>query len=325
MVAFMLVSMFLSSTTSLGLPHSLQLGRELSQGQAVVVNPGLGLLKLKAETKTEQDPCTCYVLPCPCASLGAMGPDPDDEDLFYGVPAVTEQDIQEASTRAFVSEVIQDEDQRIAHLAAAAAEEAADTAEREQAARDEAERRRVEIQEEQGNATFAMAHRLGNATLDILTEVAQRAMEVGRQVQATEDQEAIAAAWEARAEDIRQLANDARREAASDEQQAEAMREAAAEFGSNVSSTSVEAEVARAHANEMRARADELQQAAIVATEEAVRADREHRRAISSATENLHDVAMSRVEGALRTQDMLSAAMGAPAPFAAGVASGLQR
>lgn len=325
MVALVIVSMFLSSTTSLGLPHSLQLGRELGQGQAVAVNPGLGLLKVKAKTETDQNPCTCYVSPCPCASLGEIGPDPEDEDLFYGVPAVTEQDLQDASTRAFVSEVIQDEDRRLAQLAAAAAEEAADTAEREQAARDEAERRREEIQEEHSDATLAVAHRLGNATLDILTEVAQRAMEFGRQVQATEDQEAIATAWEERAADIRRLADEASREAASDEQRAEAMRVAADEFGSTVSSTSAEAAAARAHADEARAHADESQQAAIVARQEADRAAAAHADAISSATGNVHDVAMSRVEGALRTQDMLSDAMGAPAPFVAGVASGLQR
>lgn len=325
MVALLIVSMLLSFTASLGLPHSLQLGRELGQGQAVSVNPGLGLLKVKTKTKSGQNPCTCSVSPCPCATLGETGPDPEDEDLFYGVQAMTEQDFQEASTRAFVSEVIQDEDRRIAQFAAVAAEEAAETAEREQAALDEAERRREEIQHEQGNATLAVAHRLGNATLDILTAVAERAMEVGRQEQATEDQEAIAAAWEARAEDIRRLADDASREAAVDEQRAEAMRVAAAEFGSNVSSTSAEAAAARAHANEVRAHAEELQQAAVVATEEAELAAEAHGYAIGNATENLHGVAMSRVEGALRTQDMLSAAIGAPAPFAAGVVNGLQR
>lgn len=325
MVALTIVSLLLSSTPSLSLPHVLQLERELGQGQAVTVNPGLGLLKVKAKAKTEQDPCTCYVSPCPCASLGELGPDPEDEDLFYGVPSITEQDLQDASTRAFVSEVLRDEDRRISQLAAAAAEEAAERVEREQIARDEAERRRIEISYEHGNATLAVAHQLGNATLDILTEVVQRAMAVGRQVQATEDQEAIAAAWEARAEDVRRLADEASREAAIDEQRAEAMRVAAADFGSNVSSTAADAAAAMAHAGEVRARADELHQAATVALEEADFAAEAHADAVSSAAENLHGVAMSRVEGALRAQDMVSTAMGAPASFVAGVAEGLQR
>merc|ERR1719223_442587 len=98
------------------------------------------------------------------------------KNFFYGVPSVTEQDLQDASTRAFVSEVIRDEDRRISQLAATAAEEAIERMEHEQAALAEAERRRIEIQEEHGNATLAVAHQLGNATLDILTEVAQAAM-----------------------------------------------------------------------------------------------------------------------------------------------------
>jgi len=245
--------------------------------------------------------------------------------FFYGVPSITEQDLQDASTRAFVSEVIKDEDRRISQLAAAAAEVAAEREEREQTAREEAERRRIEISYEHGNATLAVAHQLGNATLDILAGVAQRAMQVGRQVQATEDQEAIAAAWEARAEDIRQLADEASLAAAIDEQRAESMRVAAAEFGSNVSSTVAEAAAATAHAGEARARADELQQETIVAVEEAELAVEAHADAVMSAAENLHGVAMSRVEGALRTQDMLSTAIGAPASFVAGVAAGVQQ
>lgn len=325
MVALIIVSLFISSTPSMGLPHALQLGRELGQGQAVAVNPGLGLLKVKATAKAEQNPCTCYVSPCDCASLPEMGPDPDDEALFYGVPNITEQDLQDASTRAFVAEIIRDEDRRISELAAAAALEAAERDELEQAAHAAAESRRVEIQDEYGNATLDMAHELGNATLDIITRVAQAAMEVGRQVQATEDQEAIAAAWQVRAEDIRRLANEASHEAAIDEQRAEAMRVAAADFESNVSGTAAEAAAAAANAVEVRAHADELQQAAAAATQEANLAAEAHQAAINSAVENLHDVAMSRVEGALRTQDMLSAAMEAPAPFVAGVAEGLQR
>lgn len=321
MVALVIVSLLLQSTTSLGLPHALHLDRELGQGQAVVANQGLGLLKVKAKANTEQEPC----IVSPCAALGEGGPDPEDEDLFYGVRNMTEEDFHDAQTSAFVREIVQDEDRRLSVLAAEAAEAAAEEAEREQSARDEADRLREEIQEQQRNATFAVAHQLGNATLQILTDVAQRAMEVGRQVQATEDQEAIAAAWEARAEDVRQLADDASREAAGDEQLAEAMRVAAAEFGSEVGSTAADAAAARAHADQVRAHADELQQAAVAATEEAASAAEAHADVISSAAENLHDVAMSRVEGALRTQDMLSAAMGAPAPFVAGIANGLQQ
>jgi len=324
MVALIIVSLFLSSTPSLGLPHAMQFGRELGQGQAVAVNQGLGLLKVKGKAETGQSPCTCSVSPCPCASLGELGPDPEDEDLFYGVPSITEQDLQDASTRAFVRAVIQDEDRRLAHLAVTAAEEAVETAEREQATREEAERRREEIQAHQRNATLAMAHELGNATLDILSEVAQRAMLVGRQMQATEDQEAIAVAWETRAQDIRRMADDASREADVDEQRAEAMRAAVAEFGSNVSSSEAEAAADSAHADQLRVHADELQQAASVAVEEADLAAQAHARAVSSVAQDVHDVAMSRVEGALRTQDMLSAAMGAPEPFLAGVANGLQ-
>jgi len=324
MVALVIVSVFLSASTSLSLPHSMQLGRELGQGQAVTVNPGLGLLKVKDQTKTQQNPCTCQlVLPCPC--LGEIGPDPEDEALYYGVQAVTEQDLQEAATAAFVSAVIQDEDRRIAQLAAVAAEEAAAAAERERAAQDAARRSRVEIQAEHDNATSAIAHQLGNATLDILTEVAQRAMAVGRQLQAVEDQEAIAAAWTERARDSRQLANDASREVADDGQRTDAMRAAAAGFESNVGNSSAVAEIARAHLDEVRAHADELQQASVIATREAASAASAHANAISNAARDLQREAMSQVEGALRAQDMISDAKGAPAAFVAGVATAVQQ
>lgn len=326
MVAIVGLTFFLSTATSFALPHghALQLGRELGLGQAVATNPGLGLLNVRASAKAKQDPCVCHISPCPCASY-EEGPDPEDEALFYAVPAFTEEDLQAAAGRAYVSAIIEDEDRRIASFAAQAAQDAADAAERERAAHAEAERRRLEIQEAEQTATLAVADRLGNATVDILAQVAERAMEAGRQAQAVEDQQAIADAWRSRAEELRQLADNAGRDAASDEQRTEAMRAAAAEFGENVNGHVAAATAAVAHANEAQDLADELQQAAVIASEEANSAAEANANAMSSTAAVVHSAAMGRVREALRTQDMLSAAKQSPGSFAAGVAHGLQQ
>lgn len=254
-----------------------------------------------------QAPCDCHSAPCDSTlddtSLANNTATEVNEDrMFYPVQAVTAEDIKRANAKAFINEVVQEEDLRIARLAEWAAQDALEAKSTDELSLVEAKERGQAVAQAALAVTGVVVNKISSETKSTLNFVAESSMDSGRRAQAAEDQVAIANLFGTKAQETQAAAADA--EAAAHEQklQVSAFHQAAEEFGARAASNAASAGEVKAVAVKDRLAADDMQAEVAAQTDQSRLAAKAQARATKGAFKYVQQTGMDEINLALAVQ-----------------------